>query len=280
MTDFLADLERELRAAHPRRGAARRRATAGRVLRAAPAALLLVAVLAGATAFVLSVGHDERRSSAPATPPPPQIQPPSPAPKDRRLVVLNGTTVPGLGRAVADFLSSRWGQATVTNAARQDVWRTIVRFAPGHANDGKALAHSIEAQPSPMDRETRALAPGADLVVVVGRDVRGARIAYLRAAATREVVGTVAILERNAGRSAFSIHAKLRRTDFDAVWLVSGPGERPRGRLLGYVGGAKGTSTLDTMFLADTRGRRIVISREGSGRPGPRPRDIVAFVDP
>jgi LytR cell envelope-related transcriptional attenuator len=282
MTDFLSDLERELLAAHPRRGAARRRATAARVLRAAPAALVVAAVLAGAIAFVLTVGRDAPRHSAPATPSPPVPVIEPPALPTGSVAVLNGTTTPGLAAAVADFLSHRVRVAMTGDDVRTDLWRTVVRYAPGHQAEAKRLATALDAPARPLTAAVRNAAEAADVVVEVGRDVRGSRDVALTSASDGRAVGIVQILDRDAGRDVVSIYARLRRTDFDTVWLVSGEGPHPRGRLLGFAGPPEGSDprVLETGFLADLRGRRLVVSREGRERPGPRPREIVAVADP
>jgi hypothetical protein len=103
--------------------------------------------------------------------------PPAAAPKPGtyEVSVLNGTTVPGLARGVANRLqNTRFKIGTVTNAATQDRSATLVEFAPGHRAEGDAVAKAIDVNSDSI----QALTPGsktiagesAVVVVTVGSD--------------------------------------------------------------------------------------------------------------
>jgi hypothetical protein len=90
------------------------------------------------------------------------------------VAVLNGTTVPGLARRVADRLvSSGYRIGTVTNASNQQHPATLVSYAPGAQAEAQAVAQQIGVSPSavaPLDASTQVIARGAAVVVTVGAD--------------------------------------------------------------------------------------------------------------
>jgi LytR cell envelope-related transcriptional attenuator len=99
----------------------------------------------------------------------------APKPGTYEVSVLNGTTVPGLARGVANRLqNTRFKIGTVTNAATQDRSATLVEFAPGHRAEGDAVAKAIDVNSDSI----QALTPGsktiagesAVVVVTVGSD--------------------------------------------------------------------------------------------------------------
>jgi LytR cell envelope-related transcriptional attenuator len=173
MTDFIDVLEQQLVAAH-RRPERRRFVTvpwrttivfAGAV---AAAAVVVIAVLA------LSSPSPQPAASSPPTQPP-QTTPVNPPPPVR-LAVLNGTTVTGLARDVADQLRSLGYDEpnVVTNdTINQSRVRTIVYFEHGHRADALGVAsclHIGSDRVVPMDANARALADRADVAVFVGAD--------------------------------------------------------------------------------------------------------------
>jgi hypothetical protein len=106
-----------------------------------------------------------------------QNSPPAavPAPGSYKVAVLNGTTVPGLARGVANRLqNTKFAIGNVTNAATQDRSATLVEFAPGHRAEADAVAKAIDVGRDAIQE----LSPGsktiagdqATVVVTVGSD--------------------------------------------------------------------------------------------------------------
>lgn len=175
MTDepFLDALERELRAAHPRRRAARRRAAADRVLQAAPAAtgLLLVAGVGIALSGALE-GEGPSSPVRPAAPPPPTT-PGGAALQGVRVAVLNGTPSTGLARRVGDRLRAAGATlGTLANGPDPRTPQTLVLHRPGASGAAsRVLAVVGLGRTGSLDAATRRLASEADVVVVAGADL-------------------------------------------------------------------------------------------------------------
>jgi hypothetical protein len=145
-----------------------------RFLRRGPNARQLVIIVAavfvlgiggiGGTLLVLSRGGDE------------------PAPTTRAGVVpykvevasLNGTAVPGLAQLVGDDIESNdYRLGSVTNSPTP-ANKSYVMFERGHEGEASAVASDLGIKTvRPIDGETRALADGADVVVVAGDDRAG-----------------------------------------------------------------------------------------------------------
>jgi hypothetical protein len=91
------------------------------------------------------------------------------------VAVLNGTTVPGLARGVADkLLAAGYKIGTVTNAPDQQRAATQVAYASGQQATARQVARTIDAGTdaiAPIDEVTQATA-GSDamIVVTVGAD--------------------------------------------------------------------------------------------------------------
>jgi hypothetical protein len=99
----------------------------------------------------------------------------TPKPGTYEVSVLNGTTVPGLARGVANRLqNTRFRIGTVTNAATQDRSATLVEFAPGHRAEADAVAKAIDVSSDsiqPLSAGSRTIAgSSATVVVTVGSD--------------------------------------------------------------------------------------------------------------
>ena len=205
MTDFIDVLEQQLVAAH-RRPERRRfvtvpwRATIVFAGAAAAAAVVVIAVLA-----LASPTSQPAASSPPTQPPqttpvhppapvavlvlaspapqpaaspptqPPQTTPVHPPPPVR-LAVLNGTTITGLARTVADELTSLGYSEPniVTNdTTNQSRARTTVYFERGHREDALGVAsclHIRSDRVTAMGADERALSDGAQVAVVLGAD--------------------------------------------------------------------------------------------------------------
>ncbi|HEX2016788.1 MAG TPA: LytR C-terminal domain-containing protein [Solirubrobacteraceae bacterium] len=140
---------------------------------------VIVALVVLATQ-VLGGGSSSSRSASSPVAPAPSV---GPAPgagghsgTHVRVAVLNGTTVAGLARKVADRLvGGGYRIGTVTNAASHQHATTVVYYMPGRQSQAAAVAQSIGASPTavqPIDPPTQAVSHGAPVVVTVGADSR------------------------------------------------------------------------------------------------------------
>jgi hypothetical protein len=145
-----------------------------------------VLVLAIAAAVLTQVGGDD---GDPA-PPPNTVDTPAagagggstagdPASRAERsqtnVAVLNGTTVNGLARSVANRLDEEgYTVGTVTDASNQAQPNTRVEFGEGHRTAAREVARGIDVpadQVQPLDPVDGATAgPNAEVVVVVGEN--------------------------------------------------------------------------------------------------------------
>ena len=96
---------------------------------------------------------------------------------DTTIAVLNGTTISGLARTVADDLRSggfKVPEDLVDNAVEQNRSATVVSYAEGQRAAARAVAGTIKVGNdaiAPLDQSTRVLAKGrAQVVVIVGAD--------------------------------------------------------------------------------------------------------------
>jgi hypothetical protein len=172
MTDFIDVLERQLVAAHDR--PQRRfvlppwRVTIVFAGAAAAAAVVVIAVLA------LASPAPQPAASSPPTQPP-QTTPVNPPPS-LSLAVLNGTTVTGLARGIADQLTSLgYNVPTVVSndVSNQSRARTTVYYEGGHRADALGVAsclHIGSDRVAAMDANARALSDRAQVAVFVGAD--------------------------------------------------------------------------------------------------------------
>jgi hypothetical protein len=99
----------------------------------------------------------------------------APAPGSYTVAVLNGTTVPGLARGVANRLqNTKFKIGNVTNAATQDRSATLVEFAAGHRAEADAVAKAIDVGRDaiqPLSAGSKTIAGDqATVVVTVGSD--------------------------------------------------------------------------------------------------------------
>jgi hypothetical protein len=99
----------------------------------------------------------------------------APKPGSYQVAVLNGTTVPGLARGVANRLTNaKYKIGTVTNAATQDRSATLVEFAPGHRAEADSVAKAIDVRSDsiqPLSAGSKTIAGSqATVVVTVGAD--------------------------------------------------------------------------------------------------------------
>jgi hypothetical protein len=173
----------------PAAPAARRPAGAPREGRSAGTVALFVglAVLVlGGGAFAVSQFGGDDTPPAPnrAAPPPNQTETggtggsgtgePAKTPAETNVAVLNGTTFTGLAGQLADRVSQEGGYergATETNTRDQTIQTSTVYYADGFRSQARKVAEllSISAV-EPVDEDTQALAPDADVVVLAGAD--------------------------------------------------------------------------------------------------------------
>jgi hypothetical protein len=140
-----------------------------------------VLILGGGTFFVSQLGEDD-------TPPAPNRAAPPPGgtsttsgknaapntPAETNVAVLNGTTYTGLAGQIADRVSQEGGferGATETNTRDQTLQTSTVYYADGFRPQARAVARLLSATDiEPIDSDTQALAPDADVVVLAGAD--------------------------------------------------------------------------------------------------------------
>jgi hypothetical protein len=149
----------------------------------------LAVLILGGGAFVGSqlLGGDD-------TPPPPnQAAPPSststgtsgngqssggdtastPPKAETNVAVLNGTTFTGLAGRLADEVAGDGYQrgTTQTNTRDQTIEQSVVFYADGYRNAARNVGKLLSIdQAEPLDSETAAVAPGANVVVLAGAD--------------------------------------------------------------------------------------------------------------
>jgi hypothetical protein len=87
------------------------------------------------------------------------------------VAVLNGTALPGLAARVGDDVEANdYSLGAVTNS-ETPAQRTVVMFEPGHEAEAEEVARDLDVETvQPIDRETRTVAGGADVAVIVGED--------------------------------------------------------------------------------------------------------------
>jgi hypothetical protein len=95
-------------------------------------------------------------------------------PAKTTVAVLNGTTIPGLARGVANRIQDGgYRIGAVTNAGDQARSATIVEYVSGRRPEALAVARRIGLDASAlqaMGEGTRVLSGGAMVVVTVGAD--------------------------------------------------------------------------------------------------------------
>jgi hypothetical protein len=126
-------------------------------------------------------GDDTPAPADQATPAPSQQTPAASgettvSPADTTVAVLNGTTISGLARGVADDLRDggfKVPDDLVSNAVEQNRSATVVNYAEGAREEARAVAEQIDVGSdaiAPVDRNTQTLGGRAKVVVIVGAD--------------------------------------------------------------------------------------------------------------
>ena len=137
-------------------------------------AVVGVLIVLGAAAFALGLvgGRSETVSGGPTGASPRAADgASSPAPGQVTFSVLNGTSVDGLGKQVADELEAAgYRRGNVTNAGQQRA-TSVVMYAQDGRTDARAVAHRIHiSRTEPADSSIQTLAGDATVIVVVGAD--------------------------------------------------------------------------------------------------------------
>ena len=184
MTDFYAQLERQLLEAGRRRaGRGRwRLAPAGRGRPLLAVAAALVAVTLGVVAVVPALrsgdfSWDGGGGGAAPTPPTvtaPPAQPRLPSLRGIRVAVLNATTTTGLARNVADTLGAHGATIDfIGSAPQQDLTQSVVEFRPGAERQASLVRLVLEVvRTRALPAAKFAAAPTATVIVWVGSDLR------------------------------------------------------------------------------------------------------------
>jgi hypothetical protein len=89
------------------------------------------------------------------------------------VAVLNGTSVNGLAGNVASDVESSGYELGAVSSTTPGAARTLVLYADGQKRAAQKVARDLgvdKATVEPLDRETRRLAGGADVVVIAGED--------------------------------------------------------------------------------------------------------------
>jgi hypothetical protein len=93
-------------------------------------------------------------------------------PASINVAVLNGTSVAGLARTEGDKVDAAGFQlGNVDNAIDKQRAESVVLFAPGRNREARLVARKLGiSQIEPADAESRARAPSATVIVIVGAD--------------------------------------------------------------------------------------------------------------
>jgi len=142
----------------------------------------LAVLLLGGTAFGLSqvLGSDDPTPPPNTSAPPPGQTPegggtsPSVPNEETTVGVLNGTTTNGLAGTIADQLVQEAGYVrgvTATNTRDQTLAASTVYYGQGFRAQGRNVAKLLGIDTvEPVDEETAALAPDANVIVLAGAD--------------------------------------------------------------------------------------------------------------
>jgi hypothetical protein len=144
----------------------------------------LAVLILGGGAFAISQLGGSDTPPAPNQPAQPASQSPgtqdngsagtsSTPPSETNVAVLNGTTFNGLAGQIQDKIAAQGFQrgTTATNTRDQSVQASSVYYADGFRSQARRVARVITVPTvKPLDAETQAVAPQADIVVLAGAD--------------------------------------------------------------------------------------------------------------
>jgi LytR cell envelope-related transcriptional attenuator len=94
-------------------------------------------------------------------------------PKDVKVAVFNGTAINGLAGLVSSDLDSSGYDVVATTSTTPGYTRTVVIYADHQKPAAQKVAGDLgvsEKKVQPVDRDTRELAAGADVIVIAGED--------------------------------------------------------------------------------------------------------------
>ena len=94
-------------------------------------------------------------------------------PKDVKVAVFNGTAINGLAGLVSSDLDSSGYDVVATTSTTPGYARTVVLYAEHQKPAAQKVAGDLgvkKKKVEPVDRDTRELAAGADVVVIAGED--------------------------------------------------------------------------------------------------------------
>ena len=143
---------------------------------------LAVLILGGGAFFFSQLGGDEEptqpnQAAAPAAETPVAERgdegQPAIAPAETDVLVLNGTTTPGLANKLAGSLQQAGypNPGSETNTRDQTLERSTVYYGDGYRAQARRVAERLGiGNVAALDEETRAVAPNADVVVLAGAD--------------------------------------------------------------------------------------------------------------
>ena len=140
---------------------------------------LAVLILGGGAFAVSQVGGDDSPSAPNRSTPPPTrtgagVDGSRKTAAETNVAVLNGTTFTGLAGQLADRVSQEGGYqrgATETNTRDQTIQTSTVYYADGFRGQARKVGELLSISAiEPLDEETQALTPDADVVVLAGAD--------------------------------------------------------------------------------------------------------------
>jgi hypothetical protein len=141
---------------------------------------LAVLILGGGAFAVSQLGGDDAPPAPNRAAPPPtqsgggRAAAQSTTPAETNVAVLNGTTFTGLAGQLADRVAQEGGYergATETNTRDQTIQTSTVYYSDGFRSQAREVGELLSISAiEPLDEDTQALAPDADVVVLAGAD--------------------------------------------------------------------------------------------------------------
>jgi hypothetical protein len=172
MNDFIATLEEQLLTAHRERRARRLHVP----WRGGAIVIAAAATIAAVVAVVIALASPDAHRAAAPRPHTTVTTAPAPEHRDVTVAVLNGTTITGLARSVANKLvGNGFREGVVTNdTTTQQRPRTTIYYEPGYKEQAQTVAGCIDSGLDlvrPMDATARVAADRAPIAVFVGADL-------------------------------------------------------------------------------------------------------------